>query len=152
MTFTSTELIAIIVALGAVVVNIITALRTGSKVDSIAQVTAKSLVETTVLQGQVKEVHVLTNQNLSDVRNELKTSNAEIAALREVVSDLRGQREKASMADAFKTPAPGGGGTARRSTDQVTADNPMPVEVIAKDPIPVEVKDHPVVEKKPAKK
>lgn len=147
MTLSSTEIVAIIVALGAVIVNIITAIRMGNKVETISQVTARSLVETGVLQSAVKEVHILTNQNLSDVRNELKQSNAEIASLREVVVDLKSEREKTATEKAYNTPV----GTRQSRASDVTTESPMPVKVIAEEPIPVEVQDHPV-EKKPPKK
>lgn len=162
MAFSATEVIAIIVALGgfvagvgAVIVNIIVATRTGNRIgeltgatNSIAQVTARSLVETTALQGAVKEVHVLTNQNLSDVRNELKQANTEIKALREhsnaeikalqdVVADLKVERDKIATAVAFAASS-GGGVGARRSTDP-----PMPVRISTEDgPVPVDVQDH----------
>lgn len=139
MTITSTEIIAIIVALGAVIVNIIVAFRTGGKVDSIAQVTAKSLVETTALQGQVREVHTLTNSNLSQVRSELQQGAAEIASLREVINDLKLERDKTALATAFNTPTAPSGPRPIRATD--AAQPPIPVKVITEEPIPVDVQE-----------
>lgn len=168
MQFTSTEVIAIIVAMGgfvagvgSVIVNIIIAGKTGNRMSevltsnhSIAQVTARSLVETGNLQTKVQEVHVLTNQNLSDVRNELKTSNAELASLREVIADLKGEREKTNIRTAYQTPVPAApqATSLRRVTDAipVKADLPIPVKIIAEEPVPVDIHEH--VENKPSKK
>lgn len=145
MSFSATEIIAIIVALGAVIVNIIVALRTGGKIDSISQVTARSLVETTALQGQVQQVHTLTNSNLSEVKADLKQSTAEIASLKESILDLKAERDKASTAAAFNTPV--AVSRPSRSTDAPVHSeaDPMPVKVIAEEPIPVELQDHPPV-------
>lgn len=138
MTLSSTEIVAIIVALGAVIVNIITAIRMGNKVETISQVTARSLVETGVLQGKVQEVHVLTNQNLSDVRNELKQANNDRATLLTIISDLKSEREKVATAAAYNTPTVKD--RPSRATDTVpTVSDPMPVQVIAKEPIPVDI-------------
>lgn len=160
MTLTSTEIIAIIVAAGAVAVNIITAMRMGNKVESIAQVTAKSLVETTALQGQVKEVHTLTNSNLSEVKADLKQAVSEIASMRETISDLKGEREKTAMATAFTSPtgvgASVGANRPARITDTpqaatvaaATVDEPMPVKIIANEPVPVDIQEKPKLKPK----
>lgn len=139
--FSATEIIAIIVALGAVIVNIIVALRTGGKIDSISQVTAQSLVETTALQGQVQQVHTLTNSNLSEVKADLRQSVAEISALKAVVLDLKTERDKIATAAAYNTPPLQS--RPSRATDVIGSSeiHPLPVKIIADDPVPVQVQE-----------
>lgn len=148
MILSSTEIVAIIVALGAVIVNIITAIRMGNKVETISQVTARSLVETGVLQGKVQEVHVLTNQNLSDVRNELKQANNDRATLLTIISDLKSEREKVATAAAYNTPTvkdrPARATDATPASTPVpiaTIEEPLPVHIIAKEPVPVDIQE-----------
>lgn len=141
MVFSSTEIVAIIVAVGAVVVNIIVALRTGGKIESISQVTAKSLVETGVLQGQVQQVHTLTNSNLSEVKADLKRSAAEIVSLKEAILDLKSERDKTAIAAAFNTPIAAPQRPSRATDVLIGEANPLPVKVIAEEPIPVAVQE-----------
>lgn len=103
MTYTAPEILTFIAAigvlvtgLGAVVVNIIVALRSGAKIDV-------ALAETKGLVSQVKEVHTLTNSNLSAVKAELATAAAQIQALRDVIQDLKSERSKAALAAALHT-------------------------------------------------
>lgn len=139
MQFSATEIIAIIVAVGAVSVNIIVAIRTGGKIDSISQVTAKSLVETTALQGQVQQVHTLTNSNLSEVKADLRQSAAEIVSLKEMILELKTERDKIATVSAFNTPV-ATQPRSPRATDILTNEiSPLPVKIIAEEPVPVAV-------------
>lgn len=118
MDLSSAEILTIITAIGvlvgtvgAVIVNIIIALRTGAKVsevvsttNAIAQITDKSLAKTTILQGQIKEVHTATNSTLESVKAELRQATAQVESLHSVVYDLRMERDKATLSAAFKTP------------------------------------------------
>lgn len=92
--YTAQEVITIITAigilvagLGAVVVNIIVALRTGNKIDT-------NIEQTAALRADVKEVHTITNTNFSKVQSELSTSNAINAELLVTIRDLKNEREK----------------------------------------------------------
>jgi len=103
MTYTAPEILTFIAALGvlltglgAVIVNIIVAVRTGAKLDV-------TLSETKGLVSQVKEVHTLTNSNLSAVKAELAIAAAQIQALRDVIQDLKFERSKAALTTALHT-------------------------------------------------
>lgn len=98
--FSATDVVTIFAALGvlitgvgAVIVNIIVAMRAGQKLE-------QSLVKTDALIGQVKEVHTLTNSNLSAVTSKLDTATGEIAALKSLVQDLKSERELTRSAAA----------------------------------------------------
>lgn len=84
----------LITGVGAVVVNIIVALRTGTKLDT-------SLAKTDGLVAQVKEVHTLTNSNLTAVKSELATVVSQNKALHELVAELRSERDKSAIVSAF---------------------------------------------------
>lgn len=106
MTYTATEVLTFIAAggvlitgVGAVIVNIIVALRQGTKLDAVSE-------KTDGISHQVQEVHTLTNSNLSAVKAELATATAQIQALRDLVQDLRNEREKGAIAVALSTPLP----------------------------------------------
>lgn len=101
--YTAPEVLTFIAAIGVLItgllagiVNIVVALRTGTKLDAAA-------AKTDGLVSDVRAVHVLTNSNLSAVKAELTTANAAIIALRDLVTDLRAEREKASIASALAT-------------------------------------------------
>ena len=106
MTYTAPEVLGIIAAVGvlitavgAAVVNIIVALRTGQKIDIAA-------AKTDGLIHQVQEVHTLTNSNLSAVKAELAVANALNMELRTLIVDLKGERGKlAALTAASKTTA-----------------------------------------------
>lgn len=111
MTYTSAELITIIAAfgvlittIGGVAVSIITSSRNARKTDNVATVVAETFAETKAVAGKVDQVHTLTNSNLSAVKAELREAATEIKALRDVVQDLKSEREKASIATALATP------------------------------------------------
>ena len=86
----------LITAIGAVIVNIIVALRTGKKVDAV-QAQADNI------SHQVQEVHTITNSNLSAVKAELKTAVAQISEMRVLVADLKNERDKLATVVAYKT-------------------------------------------------
>ena len=83
----------LVTALGAVIVNIIVALRTTTKIAAVEQ-------KTDGLINQVHEVHTLTNSGLAAVKAELATANALNAELRGAVADLKAEREKTALAVA----------------------------------------------------
>lgn len=83
----------LITGLGAVIVNIIVALKSGNKLDD-------SLANDVALAGAVKEVHTLTNSNLSQVKAELSKVVSQNAALHELVAELRSERDKAAITAA----------------------------------------------------
>jgi hypothetical protein len=85
--YTSAEILTIVAAIGVlvasvgtVIVNIIGAARIEKKTDQVA--------------AAVQEVHTLTNSNLSAVKAELATAVAQISILREMVGDLKAERER----------------------------------------------------------
>lgn len=153
MQYTSTEVltilaavVAVITAVGAVIVNIIVATKTTSKVTEtlaetkmVAKVASESLAGTTVLQEQVKEVHTLTNANLTRATNALEQSVAENTILKELINDLKSERAAAALAVAFQTPtaapaqAPG-----EATTVKADPEAPLPVTIVASTPVPVE--------------
>jgi hypothetical protein len=101
--YTSGELLAIIAGLVTIitaisvgVVNVIVALRTSAKIE-------QTVAETKSISAQVREVHVLTNSNLSAVKAELATAAMQIAALLDVVQDLKSERSKTSLSTALHT-------------------------------------------------
>lgn len=77
----------LITALGAVIVNIIVAMKTGKKVD-------ESIKNQQVLSGQIAEVHTITNSNLSAVKAELKQATMQIEEMKTFVRNLTGERDK----------------------------------------------------------
>lgn len=104
MTYTASEMVMVIGAfgvliggLGAIIVNIVVALKTTHKID-------EGLKKTDGLASQVKEVHTLTNSNLSAVKAELALATAQIASLHEVVMDLKAEREKMAIAAQLRYP------------------------------------------------
>lgn len=115
----------LITGLGAVIVNIIVALKTGAKLDAAVADRAALSTKTDTLVAKVEQVHVLTNSNLSAVKAELAAAAAQIHSLRELVTDLKSERNKADVAHALATPAP------VRTQDSRTGDAPV-VEVLGK--------------------
>lgn len=90
----------LITGVGAVIVNIIVALRTGTKLDT-------SIEQGKVLATRVDEVHTLTNSNLAQLKTELAKVLAQNAALQEMVNDLRAERDKGQVvAAALAVPQP----------------------------------------------
>lgn len=81
----------IITALGATIVNVIVALRTGKKVDEQGE-------KTDELVNQVAQVHTITNSNLAAITSELKKSNELNTQLQLVIDDLKIERDKAAAA------------------------------------------------------
>jgi hypothetical protein len=84
----------LITALGGVIVNVIVALRTGRKLDDAA-------IKTSELQAQVAEVHHLTNSGLSAVKAELAESLTLNLQLRDIIADLKSEREKDALMAAI---------------------------------------------------
>lgn len=106
MTYTAPELLTIIAAVGVLVaggaasiVSIIVALRTGGKLTVVES-------KTDALIGKVDQVHEVSNSNLSALKLELSTANSQIGQLRELVMDLKAEREKAAIAAALAIPPP----------------------------------------------
>lgn len=83
----------LITALGAVIVNIIVALRTGKKVDE----NVKAIES---VSHQVQEVHTLTNSNLSAVKAELKQAVTQLDEMKTFVRDLKNERDKLAILTA----------------------------------------------------
>ena len=152
MTYTSSEVLTIVAALGVLVaaiggvmVNIIMALKTDKKVSQGLAMSQQAVFETARVGNKVDQVHVLANNNLQEVRSELAaanqklaslidTSGKQIAGLIETVSDLKSEREKVSMATALATMPPR---TERRSTDAPTVQD---VNIVGTaEPVPVVV-------------
>ena len=104
----------LITGVGAVIVNIIVALRTGNKMETV-------LKQGVVIEGKVQEVHGLTNANLSLVKAELAKVTAQNTALHELVSDLRSERDKAAITTAALALPPGSQPPARpaRAADTI---------------------------------
>jgi Rad3-related DNA helicase len=114
----------LLTGLGAVIVNIIVALKQGHKLEDVAH-KAESI------SHQVQEVHTLTNSNLSAVKAELATATAQIVALRELVQDLKAEREKASMATALATTiVPAALPSAAQSLDHIDANTAATVAAV----------------------
>jgi len=86
----------LVTALGAVIVNIIVAVRTGKKMDD-------SLVKSEAISHQVQEVHTLTNSNLSAVKAELNQAVAQLAEMKILVNDLKSERDKLAITAAVNT-------------------------------------------------
>lgn len=144
MTYSSDQLITIfaaagvlLTALGAVIVNIIVALRTGQKTDALIQ-------KTDSVTAKVDQVHTLTNSNLSAVKAELSNATIKIESLMQVVDDLKTQRQAGQLATAFTTPSmvPTTIVDRRQLSDDPA---PLPVKIIADEtnPVPVEHVDKP---------
>jgi len=89
----------LITALGAVVVNIIVAIRTSNKVD-------KTIKQNEDISNQVHGVHVLTNSNLSAVKNDLKVAVEQLSEMRILVTDLKSERDKLATLTALRTEVP----------------------------------------------
>lgn len=127
MTYTPEQLLTIIgavgvlvAAFGAVIVNIIVALRTGQKTDRL-------IVDTAKVDAKVEQVHVLANSNLSAVTSQLTNAVTKIEALNQMVDDLRSERQVAQTAAAFNTPVAGAGsGSGNGGHATVIAPTPNP--------------------------
>lgn len=101
-----TALGVLLTAFGAVVVNIIVALRQSTKIEA----TAKAVDTVGV---QVEQVHTAVNSNYAAVKAELSAAVAlnialtnQITELRALVQDLKNQREQAAIATATLIPVP----------------------------------------------
>lgn len=94
----------LITALGAVIVNIIVAVRTGKKVDD-------SLKASQIISSQVQEVHTITNSNLSTVKSELAQAIGQLNEMKVFVNDLKNERDKLATITALNTPAPNSNST-----------------------------------------
>jgi len=86
----------LVTALGAVIVNIIVAVRTGKKVD-------ESISKSNVISHQVAEVHTLTNSNLSGVKAELNKAVMQIEEMKMFIRDLKSERDKLALTTAINT-------------------------------------------------
>jgi len=86
----------LVTALGAVIVNIIVAVRTGKKVE-------ESLEVSKGISNRVEEVHTSTNSNLSAVKAELEKSNAALKEMTVLVADLKSERDKLATITALNT-------------------------------------------------
>lgn len=106
-------IVTVIAAMGASVVNVVVALKQGTKIDAAA-------VKTDALAAKVEEVHNVTNSGLSAVKAELKTSNELNSQLREIITDLKAQRGKAEVATALATPVPAA--ARHRDTEHATVE------------------------------
>jgi len=80
----------LITALGAVIVNIIVAVRTGKKLDT-------SLNNQKEISHQVAEVHTITNSNLSLVKAELVKATMQIDEMKTFIRDLKSERDKLAL-------------------------------------------------------
>lgn len=89
----------LITAIGAVVVNIIVAMKTGKKVQ-------ESLDNQVAISNQVKEVHTITNSNLSAVKAELNQAVNQLSEMKVLVTDLKSERDKLATITALHTPSP----------------------------------------------
>jgi tRNA(Phe) wybutosine-synthesizing methylase Tyw3 len=88
----------LVAGIGAVIVNVIVALRQGTKLDA-------ALVKSDDLAAQVEKVHVLTNSNLQKVKEELATMIIQNHELQELVATLRAELvEKAEPGAAPESP------------------------------------------------
>lgn len=94
----------IIAAIGAVLVNVIVALRTGSKIDEGAKKTDGLIVA-------VEKVHEVTNAGLSAVKAEVASVRAELATviavnveLRDIIADLKAERGHKAISEARELP------------------------------------------------
>lgn len=137
--YTAAEVLTFFVAAGTLlggllsgIAGIIVAWRAGSKIEAAAK-------KTETLVTAVQEVHAVTNSNLSAVKAELTTSNALNASLRDIISDLKAEREKAAIAVALATPVAERSHDTRAgdatATDQLTqiADNTKATVEVLKD-------------------
>lgn len=88
----------LVTAIGAVIVNIIVAMRTGKRVQ-------ESLDNQVKISNQVAEVHTITNSNLSAVKAELKQATMQIEEMKTFVRDLKGERDKLAVLTAHTTKA-----------------------------------------------
>lgn len=86
----------VITAIGVAVVNVIVALRSSQKLATVIEKSDK-------LIGQVEQVHTLTNSNLSAVKAELSSAIKEIVSMKDVITDLKSERDKVAAASAFKS-------------------------------------------------
>jgi 5-bromo-4-chloroindolyl phosphate hydrolysis protein len=86
---TTTEWLVIIAAIGVVLVNVVNAYHTNSKVDAArdqARETAILTEETADSTGKkLDEIHELTNSNLSSVNKQLEQANARIEKLEQLL-------------------------------------------------------------------
>lgn len=124
MTYSSAEVIAIMVGIGVLIttlagaiVTVIVALRNGNKTDAVGVVAAttlvaadKTLVATQGLDTKITHVQDLTNANFSAMRTDLATARKEsntlrdeIAVLTSLIADLKAEREKLAIATAAAT-------------------------------------------------
>lgn len=144
MTFTAEQLLTIIgaigvlvAALGAVIVNIIVALKTGQKADVLIHKTEE-------VANKVDQVHTLTNSNLSSVKAELTGTQNELKLLTQTIADLKSERQAAQVAAATAIAPAAPAGTARRTGDTVAPlpnPEPTPVKIVASESDPVPVAD-----------
>lgn len=109
--YSAAELITIIAALGvfvtgvgAVIVNIVVALRSSHKLATVIEKTDNLSGKVDVQSGKIEQVHTLTNSNLSAVKAELSSAVREIVSMKEVITDLKAERDKVAAAQALKGP------------------------------------------------
>lgn len=133
-TYTATDLVTILAAVGVLVssivagaVTIIATFRNGQKTENLTVKTEK-LAKAVIgdeqhpgLIGQVKEVHTLTNANMTAANNKIDRQTLEMKALQEtiltlhdtiktlqaLVLDLKSERDKKELAVATATVPPG---------------------------------------------
>lgn len=102
ISYTPAELVVIIAALSGAIVNIIGVWRNGTKTDKVAAaVMGKPNTEETGLVGQIDKIHTLTNSGMTEVKNELKIAIELNKELKIIIEDLRSERDKKEMKDAF---------------------------------------------------
>ena len=105
--YTATEVVTIITAIGilitavgGVIVNIIATFRNGRKTEENGRKTDQlmtAVIGNETNQGlvnQVKEVHTLTNANMTAATNQITLQNSQIEALKAIILELKGERDK----------------------------------------------------------
>ena len=93
MTFSAEQLLLIIAAIGVVLVNVITAWKQNTKTDITDRKVEASLRQNDVLLTKAKEIHDLTNGNLSAMTKLRDEALGEIQALKLLVKALQAEKE-----------------------------------------------------------
>jgi len=104
---TSTEIIAIIGAVGVVLTQIVTAWRTDARVQVMKDNVERSAG---VADKKLDKIHDLTNSNLTTVKTDLTLANDRIAKLESMIQEMTkgkfGEEEKVEMLEEVKKKNP----------------------------------------------
>src|SRR5688572_6430981 len=122
MQLTAGEIVTIIAAVGLVVTQVITALKTVAKV---AEVQSEQRAVAQVADTKLNTIHDLTNSNLTSVKTDLALANDRIEKLQVLIAKIATDKQGENVDPAVVVSAPE---TPEQAEEPPKAEEPAPME------------------------